>query len=154
MVTLESVTITTTRSRDADSDVVSASVALGSDPAVTLVKDIGDVDNGTYAVHLQLPTVFVADPKAGFAFNYLVLNSGHKSWEETNAVLKKVGDGLASAGAKAAASAVGAAIAGLIIYSRKKNSSSGKIEDAAKDAYQTMNEGIGKVERGAMHSMG
>lgn len=53
-----------------------------------------------------------------------------------------------------AATAVGAAIAGLIIYSRKKNSSSGKIEDAAKDAYQTMNEGIGKVERGAMHSMG
>lgn len=53
-----------------------------------------------------------------------------------------------------AATAVGAAIAGLIIYSRKKNPSSGKIEDAAKDAYQTMNEGIGKVERGAMHSMG
>lgn len=108
--TLESVTITNTRSRDADSDKISASVAVGSDPAVTLIKDMGDVDNGTYALHLRLPTVLVDDPKTGFAFNYLVLNSGHKSWEETNAVLKKVGDGLASAGAKAAASAVGAAV--------------------------------------------
>lgn len=108
--TLESVTITNTRSRDEDSDKLSASVAVGSGKPVTLTKDLGDVDNGTHAVHLRLPTVLVSDPHTGFAFNYLVLNSGHKSWEETNAVLKKVGDGLASAGAKAATSAVGAAI--------------------------------------------
>lgn len=108
--TLETVTITNTRSRDADSDKVSASVAVGSDAPVTVVKDMGDVDNGTYALHLRLPTVHVADPKAGFAFNYLVLNSGHKSWEEENALLTKVGGGLASAGAKAASSAIGAAI--------------------------------------------
>ena len=53
-----------------------------------------------------------------------------------------------------AATAVGATIAGLIIYSRKKNSHPRQIEDAAKDAYQTMNDGIGKIERGAMHSIG
>ncbi|HTM90979.1 MAG TPA: hypothetical protein VL095_01070 [Flavisolibacter sp.] len=53
-----------------------------------------------------------------------------------------------------AATAVGATIAGLILYSRKRNSAPKQIEDAAKDAYRTMNEGIGKLERNAMHSMG
>ena len=53
-----------------------------------------------------------------------------------------------------AATAVGATIAGLILYKRKRNGASGRIEDAAKDAYRTMNDGIGKVERTASHSMG
>lgn len=54
-----------------------------------------------------------------------------------------------------AAAAVGAAIAGIILYNRKRNNSAPKrIENAAKDAYDTMNEGLGKVERTAMHSMG
>jgi hypothetical protein len=52
-----------------------------------------------------------------------------------------------------AATAVGATIAGLILYSRKRNSEPKQIQDAAKDAYKTMNDGLGKVERGAM-SMG
>jgi hypothetical protein len=53
-----------------------------------------------------------------------------------------------------AATAVGATIAGLILYARKRNSTPRQIGDAAKDAYKTMNEGIGKVERNAKHSMG
>ena len=54
-----------------------------------------------------------------------------------------------------AATAVGAAIAGIILYNRRRmNGASGQIEDAASDAYKTMNNGIGKIERGAMHSMG
>lgn len=52
-----------------------------------------------------------------------------------------------------AATAVGAAIAGLILYSRKRNQEPRRIEDAAKDAYQTMNDGIGKVERHTLPSM-
>ena len=52
-----------------------------------------------------------------------------------------------------AATAVGATIAGLILYSRKRNNGTKQIEGAAKNAYNTMNEGIGKVERGTM-SMG
>jgi hypothetical protein len=52
-----------------------------------------------------------------------------------------------------AATAVGAAIAGIILYSRKRNEGSKQVEDAAKNAYNTMNDGIGKVERGTM-SMG
>ena len=52
------------------------------------------------------------------------------------------------------ATAVAAALAGLILYYQKKNKAGNRIEDAAKDAYQTMNEGIGRVERPMQHSMG
>jgi hypothetical protein len=52
------------------------------------------------------------------------------------------------------ATAVGAAIAGIILYNRRRNSSTRQIESAAKEAYNAMNDGIGKVERGAMHTMG
>jgi len=53
-----------------------------------------------------------------------------------------------------AATAVGATIAGIILYNRKRNNEGKQVEDAAKDAYKTMNDGIGKVERNTMHSMG
>ena len=53
-----------------------------------------------------------------------------------------------------AATAVGAAIAGIVLYNRKRNNGPRQIENAAKDAYNTMNDGIGKVERSTMHSMG
>ena len=53
-----------------------------------------------------------------------------------------------------AATAVGATIAGIILYNRKRNRPAGQIEDAAKDAYRTMNDGIGKVERSTNPSMG
>jgi hypothetical protein len=52
-----------------------------------------------------------------------------------------------------AATAVGAVISGIILYSRKRNNATKQVENAAKDAYNTMNDGIGKVERGTM-SMG
>jgi hypothetical protein len=54
-----------------------------------------------------------------------------------------------------AATAVGAAIAGIILYNRRRNSSGTRqIENAASDAYHTMNNGLGKIERNTMHSMG
>ncbi|RYZ30345.1 MAG: hypothetical protein EOO10_03160 [Chitinophagaceae bacterium] len=52
------------------------------------------------------------------------------------------------------AAALGAAIAGLVLYYQKKNKPQNRIEDAAKDAYQTMNEGIGSIERPMQHAMG
>lgn len=52
-----------------------------------------------------------------------------------------------------AATAVGATIAGIILYNRKRNNQPKQIENAAKNAYDAMNDGIGKVERGTM-SMG
>lgn len=53
-----------------------------------------------------------------------------------------------------AATAVGATIAGIILFNRRRNNGTKQIENAAKDAYNTMNDGIGKVERNTMHSMG
>jgi hypothetical protein len=53
-----------------------------------------------------------------------------------------------------AATAVGATIAGIILYSRKRNSGPRQVEDAAKNAYNVMNDGIGKLERNGVHSMG
>ena len=53
-----------------------------------------------------------------------------------------------------AATAVGATIAGIILYNRRRNSGTKQIENAAKDAYNTMNYGLGKVERNGMHAMG
>jgi hypothetical protein len=53
-----------------------------------------------------------------------------------------------------AATAVGATIAGIILYNRRRNNGTKQVENAAKDAYNTMNDGIGKVERNTMHSMG
>lgn len=53
-----------------------------------------------------------------------------------------------------AATAVGATIAGLILYSQKRSNGTKRIKDAAKDAYDTMNNGIGKIERNPAHSMG
>lgn len=53
-----------------------------------------------------------------------------------------------------AATAVGATIAGIILYNRRRNNGPKRIENAAKDAYNTMNDGLAKVERNTMHSMG
>jgi hypothetical protein len=51
--------------------------------------------------------------------------------------------------------AVGAAIAGIILSTRRNNSKGTKqVGDAARDAYKTMNAGLGTVERNALHSMG
>jgi LPXTG cell wall anchor motif len=52
------------------------------------------------------------------------------------------------------AAALGAVIAGLALYYQKKNKPQNRIKDAAKDAYQTMNEGIGSIERPMQHAMG
>jgi hypothetical protein len=53
-----------------------------------------------------------------------------------------------------AATAVGAAVAGMILYFGKKESNRNQIKNAAKDAYSTMNDGIGKAERLGQNAMG
>jgi hypothetical protein len=53
-----------------------------------------------------------------------------------------------------AATTVGLAIAGLILYNQQRAKPKNRIKDAAKNAYQTMNEGIGSVERPMHHAMG
>ena len=55
-----------------------------------------------------------------------------------------------------AAIIAGAAGAGLIVYMRNRSDNAGtkRIKDAASDAYNTMNAGIGKTERLGQHAMG
>ncbi|HUC79740.1 MAG TPA: hypothetical protein VMR70_02445 [Flavisolibacter sp.] len=52
------------------------------------------------------------------------------------------------------AAIVGAAIAGYILYEQQRRKPNNRIEDAAEDAYDTMNEAIGSVERPMQHAMG
>jgi hypothetical protein len=52
-----------------------------------------------------------------------------------------------------AASIVGAAAAGVILYFRKRNSASGQMEDAATDANRTMNKNMDKVNRNVKHAV-
>ena len=53
-----------------------------------------------------------------------------------------------------AATAAGAAIAGIILYFGRKNPERGKIKRAAKDAYNTLSEGIERAERPGQRAMG
>lgn len=49
---------------------------------------------------------------------------------------------------------LGAAIAGLILYMEEQNKPKTRIQDAAEDAYDSMNEAIGSIERPMQHAMG
>lgn len=52
------------------------------------------------------------------------------------------------------AAAVGSVLAAFVLYAERKRRLRNRIEDAAEDAYDTMNKGIGKLERPAYHTMG
>ena len=49
---------------------------------------------------------------------------------------------------------IGVAIAGIILYNEERNKPENRIKDAAEDAYDTMNEALGSVERPMQHAMG
>ncbi len=107
---LDSIEIMDTRSRHEDSNKASVSVAVGSGKAKTVTKNLGNQNNGHFPVNMSVAGVRVDDPNIGIAFHYLVLNSGHKSWEETNAILTKATGLLATQGAKYATSAIGTSL--------------------------------------------
>jgi hypothetical protein len=102
--------ITNTRSKDNDSDKASVSIAVGGGNPVTVTRNLGDLDNGTYPLHQAVGPVAVNDPNLGIAANYLIVNSGNSSWSTVDGLLTKAGNELASAGAKAATSAIGSAV--------------------------------------------
>ncbi|HEX6472584.1 MAG TPA: hypothetical protein VF069_26065 [Streptosporangiaceae bacterium] len=107
-LTLETVEINNTRSRDDDTDYASFTVAVGTAPPQTRIDSMGDVDNGTYRLGLNF---IVPVPRySPLVMNYQVVNAGHKSEAEVDALLTKIADQLAASGAQAAASAVGSGI--------------------------------------------
>jgi hypothetical protein len=112
--TLESMRITNTRSRHEDSDKASVSVAVGVNPPQTVTRDLGDHNNGTFALGMSVGPFQVPDPNIGIAANYLIVNAGNQSWSTVDGLLTKAGSALASAGAKTATDAAGGAIGATI----------------------------------------
>src|SRR5947209_7247715 len=110
--TLSSFKITDTRARHNDTDYVSIAVAVGSKPAVTATKAMGDVNNGTHTVNLSIGKVEVGRNET-VAFSYSIINSGHNK-SEIEKALAEVVSAAASNGATAAAEAVGGALVGQI----------------------------------------
>jgi hypothetical protein len=108
--TLASMRITNTRSRHEDTDKASVSVAIGDGQPLTVTRDLGDHNNGTFALGISTAPFAVDDPGIGIACNYLILNSGHQDWKTVDEMLQKAGGALAAAGAKAATAAIGSAI--------------------------------------------
>ena len=107
---LLSMRITNTRSAHEDSDKASVSIAVGNGNPVTVTGNLGDLNNGTFPLHLAVGPVMVNDPDVGIAANYLIVNSGHQSQATIDAVLTKAGNELASDGAKWATSTIGSAV--------------------------------------------
>ena len=52
------------------------------------------------------------------------------------------------------ATAVGAAIAGLMLYYQRKNSSKNKLSGTTTDAYNTVNNAMSNIARPPHHAMG
>jgi hypothetical protein len=73
--TLNSFKITETRALHNDTDYVSLSVVVGTKPPTTVVKSMGDVDNGTHEVNLSVPNIAVL-PNESVALTYSIVNAG------------------------------------------------------------------------------
>jgi len=113
---LVSMSITNTRSRHEDTDTVSFTVQVGTDPskAVGVSKKLGDLNNGDFPIGLSIGPLHVGDPNIGIAMNYLVVNAGNANWNTINKDITSAGKSLAEIGAKAATSAIGAAVGATI----------------------------------------
>ena len=111
--TLDSFRITDTRSRHEDTDFASLTLLVraadGSGTPQTQTKSMGNLNNGTFNVGLSFANVPV-DPSGSVVFNYLIVNSGHKSEGDINNALETVGGSLAEKGLVAGGTAIGTAI--------------------------------------------
>jgi hypothetical protein len=110
-ITLESFSIEETRSTENDTDYVTVSVAVGSNPPQTLpTKSMGNLGRGTYPVNLSIPDIEVL-PNEAVAFVYSIVNTGY----DQDTVEQKLSSALTAAATQAAAAggkALGGAIAG------------------------------------------
>jgi len=111
--TLDSFRITDTRSRHEDTDFASFTLLVraadGSGTPQTQTKSMGNLNNGTFNVGLSFPNVLV-DSGGSVVFNYLIVNSGHKTEGEVDSALETVGGALAEKGLVAGGTAIGTAI--------------------------------------------
>jgi hypothetical protein len=99
--TVDSFQILNTRSRHKDTDHVSLSLKVGGKVYPTVVKHMGDLNNGTFKVKLSIPNVEVPTPETKVMMTYLIMNSGHDK-DKVSGWLKKGAEGLLDKGAAAA----------------------------------------------------
>lgn len=107
---LDSFRITDTRSRHEDTDFVTVSITVGSNPAVTKTQAMGDVNNGTHPVGLGVAAEIPTDVDVPVVFSYVILNNGHGDHATVQHGVEAALSSLGSAAAKAATSAAGGAI--------------------------------------------
>lgn len=75
---LDSFKITNTRALHEDTDCVTIGVKVGDQVFKPQTKSMGNLNNGTYRVGMQIGPVLVNKPDESIAFNYQIVNSGHK----------------------------------------------------------------------------
>jgi len=110
---VDSIEILNTRSHHQDSNKASISVSIGNNgQPQTIVKDLGDQNNGHFPVGLSIGPLNVSSPDIGIAFNYQVINSGHQNWDDIQKKLTTTGQAAATAGAAAATAAIGGTAVG------------------------------------------
>ncbi len=113
MFSLDSFRITDTRSLHKDTDYASLSLAVGSAPALTKTKAMGDLNNGTFKVGLTFDNVAVS-PNVPVVLTYAIVNNGHGSQAQVEKSLEQAGTQLAQKAASAAAQAIGAEIGSVL----------------------------------------
>jgi hypothetical protein len=83
--------------------------ATASGTPKTLTKSMGNLNNGTFKVGLTFPNVPVA-PNQTAVFNYLIVNSGHKTESAIYTALETAGSSLAQKGLVTGGTAIGSVI--------------------------------------------
>jgi hypothetical protein len=113
VITLNDFVISTTRARHEDTDHASLTVKVGDQPEQTVIKHLGDVNDGFHSVGLELQ-INADDPRARIAINYLIVNTGHSNNQEVEDGLKVVARRAVEAGAAALCLPFGPIIGGAV----------------------------------------
>lgn len=107
--TLDSFSISETRSKHEDTDFVSFTVSVQPEVGIpfqnTIKKSMGNVNNGTHPVILTLPVT--VNPGDVVYMSYLIVNAGHSSPGTIVAALEGASTKLATAAGAAIAGAIG-----------------------------------------------
>ena len=88
--TFDSFQITQTRSQHKDTDYVSFTLKVGGGAPQTLVKSMGDVNNGLYTVNLSFTNIPVNTPDS-VVLNYMIVNSGGDNRVDVETTMENVG---------------------------------------------------------------
>jgi hypothetical protein len=107
---LDNFRITDTRSLHQDTDFVTISLKMGTSPAITKTKAMGQVNNGTHPVGLGIAAALPTDLHAPVVFSYVILNNGHGDHATVQHGVETALSALGSQAAKIATTAAGGAV--------------------------------------------